>query len=105
KALCRSYMLPAFADPAADAEDMVTETFIRALHCLDRYEDRSAEGIGCRAWLTEIARRICLKHLARHRWRRQWHVSPVEAEQLLESERTAQRIEHDSEEREVLRIA
>jgi RNA polymerase sigma factor (sigma-70 family) len=67
--VCRGYIRALPDDPAIDAEDLLTETFIRVLHCLERYEDRSEENTGFEAWLMEIARNHCLNHLARQRRR------------------------------------
>src|ERR1700754_3282898 len=64
-ALCRRYLGSARRDPGVDEQDLASDTFIRALHRLDRYEDRSADGVGFDAWLLEVARRICLEHLAK----------------------------------------
>ncbi|MCW3052159.1 MAG: Tetratricopeptide 2 repeat protein, partial [Chthonomonadales bacterium] len=70
---CRHYLNSPHRDPATDAEDLANETFILALHGLHRYEDRTQQNQGFEAWLLEIARRLCLKFLARQRRRRQWH--------------------------------
>lgn len=67
--LCRRYLHGASADPAVDEQDLAADTFIRALHGLDRYEDRSGEGIHFEAWLLQIGRRVCLKFLQRPRSR------------------------------------
>jgi RNA polymerase sigma-70 factor (ECF subfamily) len=81
-ALCRRHLSGAHRDPAVDEHDLAIETFIRALHRLDRYEDRSADGAGFPAWLLEVARRICLSHLAKERRRAQWSV-PIRVEAAL----------------------
>ncbi|WP_395140876.1 RNA polymerase sigma factor, partial [Armatimonas sp.] len=71
--LCRRYLAGGAVDPVVDPADIATETFIRALHALDRYEDRTATGVGFEAWLLEIAKRLCLKVRERFRRRQQWH--------------------------------
>jgi hypothetical protein len=40
--LCRGYVSGSPRDPAVDEHDLAADVFIRALHRLDRYEDRSA---------------------------------------------------------------
>ena len=72
-ALCRRYLAGGAVDPVVDPADIATETFIRALHALDRYEDRTATGVGFDTWLLEIAKRLCLKVRERFRRRQQWH--------------------------------
>src|SRR5689334_3016569 len=76
-ALCRRYLAGARRDPAVDACDLATETFIRALHRLERYEDRTAAGAGFETWLLEVAKRICLKCLARQRRRAELKALPA----------------------------
>ena len=59
--LCRRYVTGGASDPVIEVADLATETFIRALHALDRYEDRSQAGYGFETWLLEIAKRLCLR--------------------------------------------
>jgi RNA polymerase sigma-70 factor (ECF subfamily) len=44
--------------PAADAEDLTQEVFVRVLRGLDSYEERQLE----RAWVFRIARNVWLDH-------------------------------------------
>ncbi len=67
--LCRQFLEGPHRDPALEAQDLANETFVRALHFLYRYEDRTAAGADFGDWLLEIARRVCLKCLARQRRR------------------------------------
>lgn len=67
--LCRGFLEGPYRDPALEAQDLANETFVRALHYLYRYEDRTASGADFEDWLLEIARRVCLKCLARQRRR------------------------------------
>jgi len=103
-AFCRSCLSGAYRDPATDAADLVHETFIRALHRLDRFEERGRDSGGFRNWLFEIARRICLKHLALERRRRQLRAggdwTTIHAAHFYFPAPAAQ-----AEEREALRIA
>src|SRR5215212_1257287 len=50
----------------ADAEDLVQETFIRALAASDKFEGRSA----LRTWLFRIATHACIDELRRRKRRR-----------------------------------
>src|SRR5688572_7928921 len=70
--LCRRYLSGPGRDPMADEQDLALETFVRALHQLDRYEDRSGAGTGFHTWLLEVAKRICLRSLEKGRRRQQW---------------------------------
>jgi len=65
--LCRRYLGGKQPDPAVDENDLVVDTFLRALHHLDGYEERPGAGLGC--WLATVARTICLNHLAKQRRR------------------------------------
>src|SRR2546427_2980837 len=65
--LCQRYVQGPHRDPATDASDLANDTFVRALHRLDRYEDRSHLNQGFETWLLEIAKRICLNYLALQR--------------------------------------
>ena len=102
--LCRRYLDGPYRDPATDAHDLANETFIRALHSLDRYQDLSQENRGFSTWLLEIAKRLCLKFLARQRRRHQWQSdSPAYVlEEHVHEETAPIRL---IEEREVLRLA
>jgi RNA polymerase sigma factor (sigma-70 family) len=102
-ALCRRYLAGAHRDPAVDEHDLATETFIRALHGLDRYEDRTAAGTGFGAWLLEVAKRLCLKFLNRQRQRRQW--TTVRAAELQPQSHATQGTEQLVQQRESLRLA
>ena len=99
-ALCRRMLDSPNRDPAIEARDLVTETFIRALHGLDRYEDRTAEGKGFETWLLEVARRLCLKALARQRRR-----LPFLTTDVGEFQTPARLVEEAAEERQLLRLA
>lgn len=99
---CRRYLSGSLHDPAVDAHDLANEVFIRAIHFLDQYQDRSLEGIGFRPWLLEITRGICLNSLARWRRRSQWHAAaPAEALDR-QADRTAE-VQRQVQERAVLR--
>ncbi|WP_395094903.1 sigma-70 family RNA polymerase sigma factor [Armatimonas sp.] len=63
---CRSLHRPSGSDATFDADDLVAETFIRALHHLNRY--RPALG-GLDAWLREIARNLFLNRCTREQRR------------------------------------
>lgn len=100
-ALCRSHLTGPYRDPSEDEEDLATTTFIRALHMLDRYEDRSADGVGFGAWLMAVARRICLTRCAKQQRRGPWRAAG-------EGERErpgGASVEQIVEARELLRIA
>src|SRR5205814_7611571 len=71
-AVCRRTLAGAARDPAVDEQDCAHDTFIRALHYVDRYDPARAGPGGIRAWLLEIARRVSLDALGRHARRRQW---------------------------------
>ena len=59
---------------AAEADDAVQETMIRAWKALDRFEERSS----LRTWLYRIASRVCLDALGdRHRRSRPMETGPV----------------------------
>lgn len=103
--LCRRYLSGSRHDPAVDEHDLATDTFIRALHGLERYEDQSAEGVGVGAWLLEIAKRTCLKFLSKQRRREQWTAPLDEDEELSDQPDFAPLVEQVVEDREVLRLA
>ncbi len=71
--LCHGYVRSPTGDVAVDAEDLLTETFIRALHSLDSYREQPDVRCGFEAWLLAIARNLCLNHLTRqHRRSSLW---------------------------------
>src|SRR5687767_9357218 len=47
-----------------EAEDIASETFLRAWNAIDRFEDRDVPIL---AWLLTIAQRVALKHLGKRR--------------------------------------
>ena len=49
---------------AYEADDLTSETFLRAWNAIDRFEDR---GISIQNWLSTIAHRLALKHLSRRK--------------------------------------
>ncbi len=101
--LCRHYLSGPYRDPATEAHDLASETFILALHGLHRYEDRSRENRGFETWLLEIAKRRCLKFLDRQRRRQQWlSDEPPDGLVQVAGAVTTPRL---VEEREVLRLA
>lgn len=97
---CRRWLDSPRRDPAIEASDLLTETFIRALHGLDRYEDRTAQGKGFSVWLLEIARRLCLKALARQQ-RRLPFLASVPEEPIVGH----RSVEEAAEEQLLLRLA
>jgi len=101
--LCRHYLDSPHRDPALDANDLAKETFIRALHNLERYEDRSQENRGFETWLLEIAKHLCLDLLARQRRRRQWLHEGQDA-RLAEHPDSRMLPARLVEEREILRL-
>jgi RNA polymerase sigma factor (sigma-70 family) len=103
-AFCRRFLAGPPRDPAVDEHDLTTDAFIRALHGLERYQDRTREGIGFENWLLEVARRTCLKFLARQRRRSQWG-APIDRDDLEERPDAARTAPQLTEEREVLRLA
>jgi RNA polymerase sigma factor (sigma-70 family) len=103
-ALCRRHLAGPHRDPAVDEHDLATEAFIRALHRLDRYTDRTAEGIGFEAWLLEVARHICLTFLAKQQRRRRWSALLMEDHELAERPDSAPTPEQVVMERQVLRL-
>jgi RNA polymerase sigma factor (sigma-70 family) len=104
--LCRRYLSGSRHDPVVDEHDLATDTFIRALHGLERYEDRSAEGVGFDTWLLEVAKRTCLKFLSKQRRREQWLDELDEDESDLSDQPDfAPAVERVVEERETLRLA
>ncbi len=103
-AACRRYLDSPLRDPALDCHDLANETFIRALHNLDRYQDHSQDGQGFDVWLLEIAKNLCLNVLARQRRRRQW-LTPDPEEELHEQTDPRTLPARLAEERESLRVA
>ncbi|MGC4045160.1 MAG: sigma-70 family RNA polymerase sigma factor [Armatimonas sp.] len=97
---CRRWLDSPRRDPAIEASDLLTETFIRALHGLDRYEDRTAEGKGFSVWLLEIAKRLCLKALARQQRR-----APFLAAGFAMPNEPLRSVEEAAEEQLLLRLA
>ncbi|WP_395145338.1 RNA polymerase sigma factor, partial [Armatimonas sp.] len=67
--LCQRMLATSNADPATDAQDITSETFIQALHALDQFVQKPGRASGFGPWLQEIARRRCLKLLERQRRR------------------------------------
>ncbi len=67
--LCQRMLATCNADPATDAQDITSETFIQALHALDQFSQKPGHESGFGPWLQEIARRRCLKWLERQRRR------------------------------------
>src|SRR5205814_4938279 len=99
----RSY-LGAAGRGAADEQDLAGETFIRALHHLDRYEDPAGQGPGFEAWLLSIARHLCLDHLRRER--RRAALAPAgETVETPAPGRAGPAVESLVQEREALRLA
>src|SRR3972149_11168270 len=47
-----------------EADDLASETFLRAWNGIHRFEDR---GVSIQAWLLTIAKHLALKHLVRRR--------------------------------------
>src|SRR5436190_22753433 len=70
--VCRSVMNGAAADPAVDEQDCASDTFIRALHYLDRFDPTKEGPGGFRAWVLQIARNVALTSVTRHSRRNQW---------------------------------
>src|SRR5947208_9287110 len=83
-ALCRRYLVGPHRDPAMDEHDLATDAFVRALHRLERYADRSAQDVGFEAWLLQVARHICLTFLAKQQRRRRWSVVLTGEQELAE---------------------
>lgn len=104
-ALCRRFLRGAHTDPAVDAHDLATETFIRALHQLDHYQDQTAEGASFQAWLLEVARRHCLRFLEKQQRRSRWSEGGSAEEVLAEQPDRAPSPARIVEERELLRLA
>lgn len=104
-ALCRRTLQGASPDPAIDEYDLATDTFIRALHYLDRYEDRTAEGASFRAWLLEVAKRVCLRFLAKQRRRQRWSTVLGPEQDLADLPDAAATAEQMAQESDLLRCA
>jgi RNA polymerase sigma factor (sigma-70 family) len=105
RALCRRYLACSHRDPAVDEHDLAMDTFVRALHALDQYEDRSAAGYGFETWLLEVAKRLCLKFLAKQRRRAQW-TAPVSGDEASpEPPDEGPATEEIVQQRELLRLA
>ena len=100
-ATCRRHLTSPNHDPATDEHDLATEAFIRALHNLDCYDDRSELGIGFDAWICEIAKRVCLNSLTKQRRRAVW-LAPLPP---VESERRGGDVEQLANSRMLLRFA
>jgi RNA polymerase sigma-70 factor (ECF subfamily) len=47
----------------SDAEDLMQETFLKAIASIDDLRDHRS----IRSWLLQIARRVCINHFQRHR--------------------------------------
>jgi RNA polymerase sigma factor (sigma-70 family) len=102
-ALCRRFLLSSSRDPAVDEHDLAADAFVRALIRLERYQDRTTEGVLFESWLLQVTRRICLNHLASQRRRQQWSAVPLDhCPELLDSAPNAERVVVD---RELLRLA
>ena len=67
--LCQRMLANNNADPATDAQDITSETFIQALHALDQFSQQPDRASGFGPWLQGIARRRCLKWLERQQRR------------------------------------
>ena len=100
---CRRCLAGANHDPATDEQDLATDTFICVLHHLDQFEYHSENGADFKAWLLKIAKRICLKFLAKQRRQPHWP-APDEDESLTHWPDVVS-VERTVEERDALRIA
>src|SRR5262249_54240562 len=105
RALCRRYLAGSHRDPAVDEHDLAMDTFVRALHGLDQYEDRSASGHGFQTWLLEVAKRLCLKSLAKQRRGAPWTALPANDAPRPERPHDGAAAEEIVQQREVLRLA
>jgi RNA polymerase sigma factor (sigma-70 family) len=106
--VCRGYLgrgAPSAArDAAVDDDDLLAGIFIRALHYLDRHEERPGSG-GFSAWLMQLTRNHCLTFLATQRRRRQW-LAPLDGEPGLDARPDpGPSVARIVEEREMLRLA
>lgn len=101
-AVCRGYLAGPARDASADEHDLATETFLRALRHLDRFEDRDWD-TAFRAWLLEIARNVCLNHLTRQRRRQRWCSRRIGAAAELDPLAPTAGIQHLVEQRDTLR--
>ncbi len=104
-ALCRTYLRSPRPDPAVEDADLATEVFIRALHQLERYEDRSDAGVGFDAWLLQVARRVCLNYLEKKDRRSRWRSDSALDTDIAFSSEHRPSVVGIVEERETLRIA
>jgi RNA polymerase sigma factor (sigma-70 family) len=69
-AYCRSFLGHSPVDPSVDYDDLSTETFVRAIHGLRRFDNDAAHPGTFQSWLTAVAHRTCLKHVTRAAHRR-----------------------------------
>lgn len=103
--VCRSVLHGAAGDPAVDEHDCASDTFIRALHYLDRFDPAREGPGGFRAWLLQIARNVALTSVSRHSRRNQWQAPRADDALLDEHPSTEPVAERVVEEREALRLA
>ncbi len=95
--LCQRMLATSNADPATDAQDITSETFIQALHALNQFSQQPGRASGFGPWLQEIARRRCLKWLERQQ--RRADLLSAQPDQLPELSVAQQVEEHDLLER------